>query len=50
MRESCENKWLCLRIAKAFRFTVADAQLAVFGQKKVLIVRRFDRKWSEKAG
>lgn len=26
---------------------MADAELAVFGQKKVLIVGRFDRKWSE---
>lgn len=47
LRESCENEWLCLRIAKAFGFPAANAELAAFGQKKVLVVERFDRKWSQ---
>ncbi|MDU4092772.1 MAG: HipA domain-containing protein, partial [Pantoea sp.] len=46
LRESCENEWLCLCIAKEFGFAVANAELGVFGQKKVLIVERFDRRWS----
>lgn len=46
LSESCENEWLCLRIARAFGFPVANAELAVFGQKKVLVVERFDRRWS----
>lgn len=46
LRESCENEWLCLRIAKEFGFPVANAELGIFGQKKVLIVERFDRRWS----
>ena len=46
LRESCENEWLCLRIAKEFGLPVAHAELAKFGQKKVLIVERFDRRWS----
>lgn len=46
LRESCENEWLCLCIAREFGFPVTNAELAVFGQKKVLIVERFDRKWS----
>lgn len=46
LSESCENEWLCLRIASAFGFPVANADLAVFGAKKVLIVERFDRRWS----
>lgn len=46
LSESCENEWLCLRIAREFGFPVANADLAVFGQKKVLIVERFDRRWS----
>ncbi|MBM9515320.1 HipA domain-containing protein, partial [Desulfogranum marinum] len=33
-------------IAREFGFPVANAELAMFGQKKVLIVERFDRKWS----
>ncbi|EQB8045289.1 type II toxin-antitoxin system HipA family toxin [Aeromonas salmonicida] len=46
LSESCENEWLCLRIAKAFGFEVANADLATFGNKKVLVVQRFDRRWS----
>ena len=46
LRESCENEWLCLCIAREFGFPVTNAELAIFGQKKVLIVERFDRKWS----
>ena len=47
LSESCENEWLCLRIAKAFGFDVANADLATFGKKKVLVVQRFDRRWSK---
>ncbi|MBW5406605.1 type II toxin-antitoxin system HipA family toxin [Morganella morganii] len=46
LHESCENEWLCLCIAREFGFPVTNAELAVFGRKKVLIVERFDRKWS----
>lgn len=46
LRESCENEWLCLCIAREFGFPVTNAELAMFGQKKVLVVERFDRKWS----
>ncbi|KGM28425.1 type II toxin-antitoxin system HipA family toxin [Photorhabdus luminescens] len=46
LRESCENEWLCLKIAKAFGLPVANAELATFGKLKVLIVERFDRRWS----
>jgi len=46
LSESCENEWLCLRIAKAFGFPVAQAEMATFGRKKVLIIERFDRRWS----
>ena len=46
LRESCENEWLCLRIASAFGFPVAQAEMATFGQKKGLIIERFDRRWA----
>lgn len=46
LSESCENEWLCLRIAKAFGFPVAEAEMATFGRKKVLIITRFDRRWA----
>jgi len=46
LSESCENEWLCMRIAKAFGFPVAHTEMARFGQKKVLVVERFDRRWA----
>lgn len=46
LSESCENEWLCLQIARAFDFAVANASLATWADKTVLVVERFDRKWS----
>jgi serine/threonine-protein kinase HipA len=47
LNESCENEWLCLEIAKAFGLPTANAQLASFDEMKVLVVERFDRRWSK---
>lgn len=47
LRESGENEWLCLQILKAFGLPAANAELAQFGSQKVLIVERFDRRWSQ---
>lgn len=46
LSESCENEWLCLRMAEQFGLPVAQTQLAHFGEQKVLIVERFDRRWA----
>lgn len=46
LRESGENEWLCLHILKAFGIPVPNAELAEFADQKVLIVERFDRRWS----
>ena len=46
LSESCENEWLCLRIAQAFGFPVAKADIQMFEDVKILVVKRFDRKWS----
>jgi serine/threonine-protein kinase HipA len=46
LSESCENEWLCLEIAKAFGFATASAQIQLFEDVKVLVVERFDRRWS----
>jgi len=43
---SCENEWLCLNIMKAFGLPVPRSQIQYFGEIKVLIVERFDRRWS----
>ncbi|BEV71184.1 type II toxin-antitoxin system HipA family toxin [Paludibacterium sp. THUN1379] len=44
---SVENEWLCARLMKAWGFPVAETGMATFGAKKVLVVERFDRRWSE---
>jgi serine/threonine-protein kinase HipA len=46
LSESCENEWLCLEIAKAFGVPTANAQIQQFEEIKVLVVERFDRRWS----
>lgn len=46
LSESCENEWLCLLIAKAFGFDVANTEITTFNDIKVLVVERFDRRWS----
>lgn len=41
---SVDNEWLCLRLLKAYGLPVADARIATFGQQRVLVVERFDRR------
>jgi serine/threonine-protein kinase HipA len=43
MQESVENEWLCSRIMSAFGLPTAHCDIATFGERKVLVVRRFDR-------
>ncbi|XKM14610.1 type II toxin-antitoxin system HipA family toxin [Orbaceae bacterium ac157xtp] len=47
LSESCENEWLCMHIIKAFGLPVADAELVKFDDQKTIVVKRFDRKWSQ---
>ena len=44
---SVDNEWLCLQILKAYGLNVADATIASFGEQRVLVVERFDRRISE---
>lgn len=43
MQESVENEWLCSRIMSAFGLPTAHCDIATFGERKVLVVQRFDR-------
>jgi serine/threonine-protein kinase HipA len=43
MRTSVENEWLCSRILAAFGLPIAACEIGRFGERKVLIVERFDR-------
>lgn len=45
MSTSVENEWLCSRILRAFGLPVAETEMARFGDTKVLVVTRFDRRW-----
>ncbi len=44
LSDSCENEWLCLKIAGAFGLPVCRAEVASFDGTKALVVERFDRK------
>lgn len=46
LSESCENEWLCLKIAEAFGLPAAKAEICQFEEVKVLVVERFDRKYA----
>lgn len=43
---SVENEFLCLKLMEAFGLRVAKADMARFGDKKALVVERFDRRWT----
>jgi serine/threonine-protein kinase HipA len=44
---SVENEWLCGRIVDAFGIPVATSEIADFEDQRALIVKRFDRVWSQ---
>ncbi len=44
LSESCENEWLCLKIAEAFGLPVCHTEVATFDGMKALVVERFDRR------
>ena len=46
MHQSVENEWLCSKILAAFNIPVAYCEIGLFEDQKVLIVSRFDRKYS----
>lgn len=46
MRESVENEYLCLALARALGFAVPDASIIHAGKMKALAVQRFDRRWN----
>lgn len=46
LSESCENEYICLELAKAFGLKAANTEVKFFRSEKVLVVERFDRKYS----
>ncbi|MES9855690.1 MAG: type II toxin-antitoxin system HipA family toxin [Sedimenticola sp.] len=47
LSDSCENEWLCLKIAEAFRFDFCHSTVLHFEGVKALVVERFDRRHSD---
>ena len=47
LSQSCENEWLCLKLAQALGLPVAQAELGQFDSEQALVVERFDRRWSK---
>lgn len=44
MTTSVENEWLCSRVLKAYGLPIASCSMGQFGERKILIVERFDRR------
>ncbi|OLP07451.1 toxin hipA [Rhodoferax antarcticus ANT.BR] len=43
LRLSVENEWLCSQIVRALGLPMAESQIQDFGERRVLLVKRFDR-------
>ncbi|MER8444742.1 type II toxin-antitoxin system HipA family toxin [Mesorhizobium sp. M1066] len=46
LSNSVENEYLCLKLLQAFGVPAAQAEIADFGERRTLIVERFDRLWA----
>jgi serine/threonine-protein kinase HipA len=46
LTSSVENEYLCLKILDALGLPAAKSEIATFGDRRVLIVERFDRLWT----
>lgn len=47
MAASVDNEHYCLRLLEAFGLKVARTEIRTFGQRRVLVVERFDRRWRD---
>ncbi|GAA4133178.1 type II toxin-antitoxin system HipA family toxin [Aminobacter aganoensis] len=46
LSNSVENEYLCLKLLAAFGVPTAHSEVADFGDRRTLIVERFDRRWA----
>ena len=46
LSNSVENEFYCLKLIGAFGLLTNEAEIATFGDSKVLVVTRFDRRWT----
>lgn len=47
LSNSVENEYLCLKLLEAFGVSAAQVEIADFGERRTLIVERFDRLWTK---
>ena len=47
LTQSVENEYLCMQIIQALDMPVASTQIRDFGDKRALVVERFDRQWTK---
>jgi serine/threonine-protein kinase HipA len=47
LSNSVENEFYCLKLVKALGLPSAEVAMAIFGDKRVLVVERFDRHWTQ---
>ncbi len=45
---SCDNEWTCLELIRNFGIPTAPAWVENFEDQRVLVVERFDRRWTQK--
>lgn len=46
LSNSVDNEYFCLKLLAALGVPVANAEIADFGERRTLIVERFDRRWT----
>jgi serine/threonine-protein kinase HipA len=47
LTQSVENEYLCMQIIQALDMPVARTMIRVFGERRALVVERFDRQWTK---
>jgi serine/threonine-protein kinase HipA len=47
LSNSVENEYLCLKLIAALGIPTANVEIADFGDRRTLIVERFDRRWTK---
>jgi serine/threonine-protein kinase HipA len=46
LSDSVDNEYYCLKLMEAFGLTANKVEIAQFGERKVLVIERFDRTWT----
>lgn len=47
LTQSVDNEWLCAALLGELGFEIAATEIGRFGEQRVLVVERFDRRWQD---